>query len=388
MLRFIHTADWHLGRLFHGVSLTDDQAYVLDQLVRLVVDVKPDALLIAGDIYDRAVPAPLAVKLLNEVLSSITADLNVPVVMISGNHDSPERLGFGSRLLSRQGLFIFGRLSRDLRPVLIMGKGWGLAARIYALPYDDAAAFMDAPDDGSAPAENSGASLGAVIRNLLDDHPPDECAVCVSHAFIAGATAGESERPLSVGGAAAVDAALFKDFDYAAMGHLHRPQSAGGETIQYAGSLLKYAFSEADQVKSVNLVEMDRQGLARCERIPLAPRRDVRIREGTLADILKGPASGENREDYLMVRLLDKGAILDAMGKIREVYPNCLHIERPSLLFKDAGMTARTDHTKTTGMDLFKAFFVQTTGEELSEGQARAFASVADELDRSEREAP
>jgi exonuclease SbcD len=385
LLRFIHTADWHLGRIFHGVQLVDDQAYVLEQLVRLVMDAKPDALLISGDIYDRAVPPPLAVKLLNEVLSSITMDLNVPVVMISGNHDSVERLSFGSRLLSKQGLFVFSDGSREMKPVLIMGKDWGLAARIYALPYGDPAIFETRLGDDSDADTLS--DLGNVIQQLLSTHPSDECAVCVSHAFIAGATISESERPLTLGGATAVDASIFKDFDYTAMGHLHRPQSAGYESVQYAGSLLKYSFSEADQVKSVNLVEIDHQGVSRCERIPLVPRRDVRVREGHLADILKGPTSGEGREDYLLVRLWDKGAILDAMGKIREVYPNCLHIERPELTAEDGEMKVAADHTKITDLDLFKSFFSQTTGNDLSEKQAQAFASVADAIGRTEREA-
>jgi exonuclease SbcD len=384
LLRFIHTADWHLGRIFYGVSLTDDQAFVLSQLLQLIRDAKPDAVLIAGDVYDRAVPPPPAVQLLNEVLSSITMDLKVPVVMISGNHDSGERLGFGSRLLSQQGLFICGSYSRDMRPVSIMDNDGGLTARIYALPYADPPVIRDVLDDDTLTDQS--AALSAVIQAALSHRSPGELALCVGHAFIAGATASESERPLSVGGAAAVDAALFRNFDYTALGHLHRPQSAGFDTIQYAGSLLKYAFSEAPQTKSVTLFEMDHQGVSRLERIPLVPRRDVRVLTGTMNDILKGPTSGQNREDYVMVTLLDKGAILDAMGKIREVFPNCLHVERPALTAEGRDMAVAADHTKTTDVDLFRSFFTQTTGEELSEDQARAFAAVAEAIDRAQRE--
>ncbi|MBN1380223.1 MAG: exonuclease SbcCD subunit D [Deltaproteobacteria bacterium] len=385
MLKFIHTADWHLGRIFYGLQLADDQAYVLEQFVRLVVDVKPDAVLISGDIYDRAVPPPIAVKLLNEVLSSIITDIKVPVVMISGNHDSGERLGFGARLLSQQGLFIFSDYARLLSPVLIMDRECRLSARIFALPYGDPPTIRAYLGDDTISDHET--SLSAVIRSLIDNREPDELAICVGHAFIAGAAASESERPLSVGGAAAVDAALFRDFDYTALGHLHRPQAIGYDTVQYAGSLLKYAFSEADHVKSVNFVEMDDRGVSRFERIPLVPHRDVRILEGYLKDILKGPAAGESREDYLMVRLLDRGAILDTMGKIREVYPNCLHIERPSLMVENGDAVRAVDHTKMTDIDLFESFFTQTTGEDISEEQSAAFALMADEVGQSEREA-
>jgi exonuclease SbcD len=204
---------------------------------------------------------------------------------------------------------------------------------------------------------------------------------------VAGGLESESERPLSVGGASTVNAACFDGFHYVALGHLHRPQTAGDDRIHYAGSLLKYSFSEVDHIKSVNLVEMDAAGDCQVERISLTPRRDVRRIEGYLADILKGPDAGEHRDDYIMVTLLDTGAILDAMGKLREVYPNVLHIERPFLMTGGQVRGPHTDHRQLNESDLFSQFFSQITGENLTEEQSAALASILDGLRRRQREA-
>lgn len=387
MLRIIHTADWHLGRIFHGVSLTDDQAFVLEQFVRIVMETKPDAVFISGDIYDRAVPPPLAVKLLNEVITNITLDLHAPVIVIAGNHDSGERLGFGSRLLAKEGLFIFGDYLRPLRPVLIMDKEWSVSARIYALPYCDPAFIRQYLNDESL--TNADSAMAALLQTVMCDRQPDELAVCVAHTFIAGAETSESERPLAIGGVSSVDGQIFKNFDYAAMGHLHRAQSAHAESIHYAGSLLKYAFSESGQTKSVNLVEMDYRGVSRIERIPLAPRRDVRVVTGLLKDILQNEADGKSRDDYIMATLLDRGPVLDAMSRIREVYPNCLHIERPALIAPEGTeMKVEPRQARAADADLFHSFFTQTTGGELTGEEALAFAGVAEACSRDRREAP
>jgi exonuclease SbcD len=381
-MRFIHTADWHLGRLFHGVHLTEDQAHILDQFVAFVRDSRPDVLLIAGDIYDRAVPPPEAVALLDDALSRLVLDLRVPVVLIAGNHDSPQRLGFGSRLLSGQRLHIFGSFSDDLTPVVIEDRAGPVY--IYAVPYAEPPVVRESLR--SDLIQTHQAAMLALIERIHQVHPPGKRSVLVAHTFVVGGLECESERPLSVGGAGAVDCACFAGFDYVALGHLHRPQSAGKDSIQYAGSLLKYSFSEADHNKSVSLVEMDAQGRCNVEKISLTPRRDVRCLAGYLADILKGPKSGENPQDYLMVTLLDTGAILDTIGKLREVYPNVLHIERPSLMAGGELHGSRTDHRQMNDTELFAAFFLQTTGEPLTEEQRSAYAAVVNAMQQRERE--
>jgi exonuclease SbcD len=189
-----------------------------------------------------------------------------------------------------------------------------------------------------------------------------------------------------VGGADAVDVACFEGFSYVALGHLHRPQSAGRECIQYAGSLLKYSFAEADHTKSVHVVEMDPLGNCTIERVRLTVRRDVRCIRGYLADILKGPKAGENPQDYLMVTLLDTGAILDAMGKLREVYPNVLHIDRPALTEPGQMPNGRADHRRMNDAQLFAGFFSEVTGSELSAEEASVYTAVVDAMRQRERE--
>jgi exonuclease SbcD len=381
-MRFVHTADWHLGRLFHGVHLTEDQAHILEQFVAFVKDGKPDVLLIAGDIYDRAVPPPEAVGLLDDFLSRLVLGLKVPVVLIAGNHDSPHRLGFGARLLAGQRLHIFGSFSEEIAPVIIEDEAGPVY--IYGVPYAEPPVIREYLRCDTVQDHDS--AMVALINRLRRVHPEGRRSVLVAHTFVGGGLECESERPLSVGGTGAVDCACFEGFDYVALGHLHRPQTAGKDSIQYAGSLLKYSFSEANHTKSVSLVELDGKGHCRVEKISLTPHRDVRCIEGHLVDILKGPKSGENPQDYLMVTLLDTGAILDAIGKLREVYPNVLHIERPGLMTGGDMHGTHTDHRKMDDTELFASFFFQATGEHLTEEQRSAYASVVNATRQRERE--
>lgn len=382
-MRFIHTADWHLGRLFYGVHLTDDQAHVLDELVALVQDSRVDAILIAGDIYDRAVPPPDAVRLLDDVLSRLVLDMKVTVSVIGGNHDSPDRLSFGSRVLAGQGLNISGSVDKDVHCVTVHDEHGPM--RIYPIPYAEPPRVREMLESEEIRDQES--AMQGLIARVRQAHPAGVRSVLMAHAFVRGGKETESERPLSVGGADAVGADCFEGFNYVSLGHLHRPQNAGGEMIRYAGSLMKYSFSEADQPKSVNLVEMDARGACTVEPIPLNPRRDVRQIKGYLKDLLTRPDLTKSLEDYLMVTLLDTDAILDARGKLLEVYPNLLHLERPHLALSADRATHRPDHRKLNDLDLFSAFFHQVTGEELSHRHEVAYESVVNELRLSDREA-
>ncbi|OPX86501.1 MAG: Nuclease SbcCD subunit D [Pelotomaculum sp. PtaB.Bin104] len=381
-MRIIHTSDWHLGRIFHGVHLTEDQAYILDQFVRLAGDEKPDVVLIAGDIYDRSVPPTEAVRLLDEVLSRLLLDDGVPVILIAGNHDSPERLAFGTRLLARQGLHIAGQPGQDLSPVILSDT----SGPVYfcPIPYAEPAVVREkltAPE-----AADHNLAMRCLVRQVAALIPAGARAVALAHAFVAGGEESDSERPLSIGGSGMVEASCFEPFHYVALGHLHQPQSVGGNHIHYAGSLLKYSFAEAGRRKSVTLVEMDGTGKLSLETISLTPRRELRCLEGRIDELLARPQSGENKDDYLMVTLTDQGAILDAIGKLREVYPNVLHIERPHLLTGGELRGPSADHRRLGELDLFSSFFEQVTGTPLSEEQARAFIETAEALHRQDRE--
>jgi exonuclease SbcD len=381
-MRLLHTADWHLGRLFHGIHLTEDQGHVLDQVVGIAKDSRVDAVVIAGDIYDRAVPPPEAVRLLDDVLARLVLGVEVPVVLIAGNHDSPQRLGFCSRLLARNGLHVFGCLGGEVGAVTLEDK-WG-PVRLYALPYTEPPVVREVLGADVADHNDAMRALAECVRAI---HPRKERSVLVCHAYVVGCEASESERPLSVGGAGTVESACFDGFHYVALGHLHRRQAVGAaERVRYSGSLMKYSFAEAEHVKSVEVVELDRKGQCRTESIPLMPRRDMRCVEGCLEDLLERPLDNFSRDDYLQVTLLDKGPLLDAMGRLREVYPNVLHIERPAL--DPAGELAGngTDSRKMDLADLFKKFFAEMTGDELTPAQHEAFIGVAEAARRRERE--
>ncbi len=380
-MRLLHTADWQLGRLFHQTQLTDDQQYLLGQFVDLARDVRPDLVVVAGDVYDRAVPPPDAVDVLDEVLSRLVLDLRLPVVVIAGNHDSPRRLSFGSRLLAAQGLHVVGR--PEARPYRVdLADDHGPVA-VHALPFCAPAAAAEALEDEGVHDQQG--VLQAMVERARTALPTGARSVLVAHAFVAGGAVSESERPLSVGGVATVDPAVFTGFDYVALGHLHRPQSLVEGRVQYAGSLLKYSFDEVAHEKSVNLVEIDGAGGVRTERVRLSPRRDVRRLEGLLADLLASPDE-RIRDDYLCVSLLDRGPVLDAIGRLRRVYPNVLHIERPLIAPEGKGIAPGRPGRKTE-VELFDAFFRDVTGDELNSDETRCFADTVDDLLRAEREA-
>lgn len=381
-MRFLHTSDWHLGRIFHGVHLTSDQAHILDQFFYLVRDTKPDAVVIAGDIYDRAVPPTEAVNLLDDTLSRLLLDLKVPVIAIAGNHDSPERLGFGNRLLSRQGLHVVGQLPGQLAPVVINDSH----GPVYFLPLTYAEPALVRERFGNDSAIDHQTAIELMIKQALANVPAQVRTVAVAHAFIAGGEESESERPLSVGGSSMVSAKVFSPFNYTALGHLHNSQQAGGDNIRYSGSLLKYSFAEAGHRKGINLVELDEQGHAEVEVVSLSPRRDVRCIDGFFKDLLNGPQNTESPDDYIMVTLRDSSPILDARGQLQAVYPNVLHIDLPRLNTGGNLRGPQGDHRRLGETQLFSTFFEQMTGETLNNEQAAGLAQIIDEVYRQNRE--
>lgn len=379
-MRFLHTADWHLGRLFHARSLIEDQAHILDQFVALVRDVRPDAVLIAGDVYDRAVPPPDAVALLDDVLARIVVQAGVPVVMIAGNHDSAQRLDFGARLMTAQGLHVAGRTSAAACCVSLRDKHGEV--RIYALPYAEPAVVRDAL---GLELPSHEAALAAQLDAIRAAHPAGVRSVAVAHAFVVGGAVSESERPLSVGGSGAVAAEVFAGFDFVALGHLHRPQTIGAR-VHYAGSLLKYSLSEASHAKSVSLVELDGDGAVRIEPIALQPARNLRVLEGKLATLIDGAAADPQRDDYIHAVLTDTGALLDPMARLRQAYPNALAIERAVLARTgSAGEAGRRLRELDTGA-LFASFFREVADADLDPDQRRTLDDLLAAMTAAERE--
>jgi DNA repair protein SbcD/Mre11 len=364
-MRFLHTSDWHLGKALCNASLLDDQAHMLDQLLLAIRDTRPDALVIAGDVYDRAVPSKEAVSLLDSFLKQVIRDEQTPVLIIAGNHDSPERLGFGASFLGERGLYMAGAWSPE--PVVLGNVAFHL------VPYGDPAAVRFALGDDAIRTHQD--ALAAQLTMVRERHPPGLRSVVVAHAFVTGGLVCESELALAVGGAGEVDGRLFEEFDYTALGHLHRPQEVGDMAqVRYAGSLLKYSASEAGHVKSVTLVELPETGPARTEPLILSPRRELRRLKGHFQDLLTGIDPGA-REDYLFVELLDQGPVLDAMVRLRMVYPNLLGLQGPQDTGQDPGVLS-VDHRSLDPETLFTRFFRETTGSELSEEELDLYREV------------
>jgi DNA repair protein SbcD/Mre11 len=373
-LRLLHTADWHLGRSLAGASFLEDQAHLLlGQFLDILRDTRPDALLIAGDVFDRAVPPVEAVELLDAILGEAVLGLGIPTVLIPGNHDATERLAFGARLMRQGGLHIANSaLGAPIRFHDAHGEVWVLPSG-YASPLLLAQLLAD----DSVACHDSG--FAVVCRRLRQSCPAGARMVMLAHAFLADGQESESERLLSVGGAKAVSPARFEGFHYVALGHLHRPQTLAGGRIRYAGSPLAYSFSEAGHAKSVTLVELDAAGGAHAEEIPLTPKRALRRLEGTLEEVLAGDTA-QGCEDYLHVRLTDPNPVWDPMTRLREAFPNVLELAfaRHEMLDDDAAGPAAAACRAADPLDLLDAFYVEMRRQPLPDaGRAVALEAIA-----------
>lgn len=357
---------------------------MLDQIVALVRDLQPDVMVIAGDVYDRAVPPPDAVALLDDTLSRVAVDLRVPVIVIAGNHDSPERVGFGARLMAAQNVHVFGRLTAPLTPVLLADRHGPVA--FIGLPYAEPVAVRQALSQSAI--QDHASAMRALTASARECAPPTARSVLIAHAFVSGGSPSDSERPLSLGGAETVPAECFDGFHYTALGHLHRPQQVVPARAAYSGSLLKYSFSEVAHEKGVTLVEMDGQGLVKLSHHPLRPRHDVRILEGTLAEIVARGHSDPRREDYVLVRLTDRGALVDPLGVVRDAYPNCLELDRSAFFATGSAEPGAvpSDHRSRSMADLFSGFIRHVTSEPAAEEEMAVFVDLINTLERADRE--
>ncbi|MBL1094394.1 MULTISPECIES: exonuclease SbcCD subunit D [Streptomyces] len=321
-MRFLHTSDWHLGRSFHRVSLLTAQRAFLDHLVATVRDREIDAVLVAGDIYDRAVPPLAAVELFDEALHRL-AELGVPTVMISGNHDSARRLGVGSGLMARAGMHLRTDPADCATPVLLHDAHGPVA--LYGLPYLEPAMVRDAL---GAPRADHAAVLGAAmdtVRADLAGRPPGTRSVVLAHAFVTGGAVSDSERDITVGGVASVPAAVFDGVDYAALGHLHGCQTLT-ERVRYSGSPLAYSFSEATHRKSMWLVELDADGAVHAERVDCpVPRPLARIR-GPLAHLLDDPALAGHEDSWVEATLTDSARPHEPMARLARRFPHLVSL--------------------------------------------------------------
>ncbi|MGW0902834.1 exonuclease SbcCD subunit D [Streptomyces sp. NPDC002853] len=355
-MRFLHTSDWHLGRRFHTEHLIDAQQAFLDHLVATARTRDVDAVLVAGDIYDRAIPSVDAVRLFNRALTQL-ADLDVPIIMISGNHDSAHRLGVGSALLARADVHLRTDPDTCHIPVVLHDADGPVA--VYGIPYLEPSMVHERLDaDGASHHAVLSAALSQIRTDLTQNQPAGTRSVVLAHAFVtpgSGPHAREeldespgSEREISVGGIAHAGADVFDGIDYVALGHLHRPQNVT-DRIHYSGSPLAYSFSEAAHTKSLTLVELSAQGAPSLVREPCpAPHRLERV-TGLLQDLLTDPAHAQLADAWLEVTLTDTAMPFEAMACLRRRFPHTLSLKHQPIRIPAQGGPAPTYSERVRG---------------------------------------
>lgn len=350
-MKFIHLSDLHLGKRIYENSLIEDQKDILEKIFRIIEDEKPDGVLIAGDIYDKAFQPVDAINLFDDFLNRLH-ERSTPVFIISGNHDSADRLAFGAKIMSAGGIHIAPPYQGDVYKVDLEDKH-GLL-HIYMLPFVKKSLVKSYfPDEE---IETTTDALRCVLSHAKLN--TDDRNILIAHQFITGSQTSDSEE-YTVGGADNVDASVFDDFDYVALGHIHGPQSIARETIRYCGTPLKYSFSEVDHEKSVTIVEMEEKGSVIIRTILLKPLRDMRQLKGTYQELMDAGFKQENnRSDFYRIILTDENDVTDAIARLRTVYPNILTLEYDNKRTQaSAELTEAADTERKTPYDLFAEFF-------------------------------
>lgn len=385
-MKFIHTADWHLGKLLKEHSMTEDQEWLLNnRFLPLVDEEKPDVILLSGDVYDRSYPPEEAVELFDRMTEEIVGKRKIPFIIISGNHDSAERLAVASRLLKWQGLYIFGPLTR-LFPVILEDADGKVA--FCPLPYAEPARVRVMMNtlglkgaDQVHSYEEAETVLSRYLLSLLPAEPLRK--VALAHAFAAGGTPSESERPLSIGGYDRISDTVFEDYDYTALGHLHRPQKTQKESekIQYSGSLMRYSFDEVNQKKGVIVGELDKEGKVHTTFHEMVPRYQVRCMEGTFDTLMSEET--EPSDDYLQIRLTDEMPVIDAMPKLRTKFPHALGVEQDMGYREDEG-SRNIRLEQMSDEDILKRFVHQFRDRDLTEEEEKLALQTWDTVYRKE----
>lgn len=374
-MKFLHLADLHLGKRVNGFSMLEDQAHILRQILAILDDEQPDGVLIAGDVYDKSVPSVEAVGLLDGFLTELRAR-GVPVLLISGNHDSPERLAFGGRVMDSCGIHISPVYDGALAPVTLHDE-FG-PVHVWLLPFVKPAHvrrwFPDADIESYTDAMAEAVAhmdIDTAARNVL-----------VTHQFVTGGARSGSEE-LSVGGTDNVDSGVFAPFDYVALGHLHGAQHIGRETIRYAGSPLKYSFSEASQHKSVTVVTLGEKGDVQVRTVALTPLRELREIRGNY-DELTARSFYEHttyRSDYLHLILTDEQDVFDAMSRLRTIYPYLMTLDYDNARTRAAGgMSVPAETERRTPLELFEALYTRQNHQPMSEVQRAYIAQLMEQI--------
>ena len=379
-MKFLHLGDLHLGKSLGDFDLIRDQKYILDQILEIVKNQSVDAVLIAGDVYDRAVPSEAATRLLDYFLCSL-AESGVMTFMISGNHDSSERLSFGRNLFKRSNLYIASQFNQEIEKITIKEDGYNI--NFYMLPFVKPAYINHVLKIQTETYEEC-------FKHLMEQVKinEDETNILLAHQFV---TVGKNSPELSdsetssLGGIDNIDYRLFDAFDYVALGHIHKPQAMGREMVRYAGSILKYSFSEIHKDKQATILTISKNKQISLSHHLLKPLRDMREMECSLESLLKRKCEIGNEEDYMHVILTDEEQILDAIGKVRTVYPNVMHISfknRRHMMQYETIQMKENQIADQNPMELFEQFYKMQNHIDLDEKRAQMAISIFEEVIR------
>ena len=370
-MRILHTADLHIGKSVHDFPMLEDQRAVLTQITEILRREKIDVMLLAGDIYDRTVPSAQAVTLLDEFLTKVSC-MKIPVIAISGNHDSPERLEFLNGVLEKQGIFISG-IYKDVLKKVTLEDSYGKVTFI-CLPYFRSGELGLKSSQEVAEKLLAEAEIDTTQRNVL-----------LTHYFVTdhgrAPELSDSETALQVGGIDNVEAEVFEDYDYVALGHIHRPQQIGDRMMYYAGSPLKYSFSEANQEKSVNIITLKEKGDITVIKESLKPVHDMRKIRGTMEQILQA-ASGTRDMDYIQVSLTDEDELYNPMEMLRSVYPNVMELILTKNLVREEQQNEKRQADRSrTPMQMFEDFYREVRREEMDEARKELILEIMKEAE-------
>lgn len=378
-MKLLHLADLHIGKRVYEYSMLEEQKNVLAQAVSMAIEQEVDVVLIAGDVYDKSIPTIEGVKLLDSFLTALS-EKKIQVFLISGNHDCPERLSFGQKLLETAGVYVAGTYQEQIQGITL-SDCYG-EVNFYLL------SFIKPQQIELLEGEETPKDYTEAMQLLLNRFPIDTTKrnVLLAHQLVGGIGVNLVEtdsETKSVGGLDMIDYRIFDGFDYVALGHLHKAQKVGKETVRYAGSPIKYSFSEARHIKSATLVTIKEKGTVKIEKLPFTPLHDMREIKGTLEQLTRDEVvKATDREDYMHITLTDEEEIYDVFGKIRAVYPNVMLLDFDNTRTRASGAEAITEKAiQTCGtLELFREFFLKQTGSAMEETQEKMVQDILEEV--------
>ncbi len=373
-MKIMHLSDLHIGKKVNEYSMLQDQVYILKEILHIIDDEKVETVIIAGDVYDRSLPPNEALELFDEFLYQLSSR-NVNVFVISGNHDSPERISYGGRMMTENKIFLSPVYDGNVKPITL-NDDYG-EVNFYLLPFVRPADIRRYfPDEN---IENYTDAVKVAIDNMNVDF--SERNILVTHQFVTGAELSESED-IIVGGTDNVSGEVFDGFDYVALGHIHREQTVGKDNIRYCGTPLKYSFSETKNIKSVTILDFNDKGNIEYSKIPLTPLRDMREIRGTYYELtLKSNYESTNTEDYLHITLTDEEDIPDAIGKLRSIYPNIMKLDYDNLRTRGSGTVDAIENIESKSpFELFADLFKQQNNQDMSEEQEEIMRNLIDKI--------